>query len=208
MLTLAATSRRNMLTTTVLVSVLIALPESGSAGSDPDWPCAQPLVPSLTIGTFWNTASSPPRSNWRTDLRIAALVASITPRDAPVSEALARLSSFAESVAVGERASVFTMTFQGLVDESNTERDRLIVRIKELAHRQRRLSQAATEIAAELRDAQPDDPGTADLVQRHDVVVRSFQEVQRTIRYTCEAPANLEARLGRFARVLEAQLGS
>jgi len=41
------------------------------------------------------------------------------------------------------------------------------------------------------------------LQQRHDFTARNFEEIQRTIRYACEAPVALDARLGAWARVLQ-----
>ena len=97
--------------------------------------------------------------------------------------------------------------FQGLVDETNVERAHLISRIKDLARRQRELSRSVTELATELRAAQADSPQAAEINQRREFATRAFQEAQRTIRYACEAPAGLDARLGQFARALQERLG-
>jgi hypothetical protein len=43
-------------------------------------------------------------------------------------------------------------------------------------------------------------------VQRRDFVIRTFQETERTMRYACEVPVELEGRLGSFAKALEAKL--
>jgi hypothetical protein len=37
-------------------------------------------------------------------------------------------------------------------------------------------------------------------------VTRAFESTQRTMRYACEVPVQLEARLGRYARFLQARL--
>jgi hypothetical protein len=41
------------------------------------------------------------------------------------------------------------------------------------------------------------------LQQRHDFTARNFEEIQRTIRYACETPVALDARLGAWARALQ-----
>jgi hypothetical protein len=41
------------------------------------------------------------------------------------------------------------------------------------------------------------------LQQRHDFTARNFEEIQRTIRYACETPVELDARLGAWARALQ-----
>ena len=43
-----------------------------------------------------------------------------------------------------------------------------------------------------------------DLQQRRDFTARNFAEIQRTIGYACEAPVALDARLGAWARALQA----
>ena len=42
-----------------------------------------------------------------------------------------------------------------------------------------------------------------DLQQRYDFTARNFEEIQRTIRYACETPVALDARLGAWARALQ-----
>jgi hypothetical protein len=41
------------------------------------------------------------------------------------------------------------------------------------------------------------------LQQRYNFTALNFEEIQRTIRYACEAPVALDARLGAWARALE-----
>jgi hypothetical protein len=45
------------------------------------------------------------------------------------------------------------------------------------------------------------------LQQRHDFTARNFEEIQRTIRYACETPVELDARLGAWARALQEAAG-
>ena len=68
-----------------------------------------------------------------------------------------------------------------------------------------RLAELVGRLADELRSIPPDATGEAaekrvDLQQRHDFTARNFAEIQRTIRYACEAPVALDARLGAWAR--------
>jgi hypothetical protein len=44
-----------------------------------------------------------------------------------------------------------------------------------------------------------------DAAGERDLDVRALKETQLTMRYACEAPANMERRLGVFARVLQAK---
>lgn len=177
------------------------------AATQPDWPCAQPLVPSLTAGSYWDKPIPAAASGWRSDTKIADVVAAATPRDVPVADAVAKVSAFADSVPASDRPAMLGELFQGLVDAINDERGHIIARIESLAARQRDLSHIATQLAAEARDAPPGQPATIELDQRRDFATRAFQEAQRTMRYACEAPTDLESRLGQLARVLQDRLG-
>ena len=71
---------------------------------------------------------------------------------------------------------------------------------------------AATEtrVTAELRalpDGAPADQ-RQEVATRRDFLIRSYEEVGRTVRYACEVPVQLEARLGAYAHTLQSELGS
>jgi hypothetical protein len=77
-----------------------------------------------------------------------------------------------------------------------------------MGRRQRELAELAARLASDLDSMPPDATGEAaaertDLQQRHDFTMRNFEEIQRTIRYACEAPVALDARLGVWARALQ-----
>jgi hypothetical protein len=100
------------------------------------------------------------------------------------------------------------LAFLGLLDESNRERAGLIDELREIGRRQRELSDLVARLATELNAIPPDATGEAaarriDLQQRHDFSARNFEEIQRTIRYACETPVALDARLGAWARALQ-----
>ena len=42
-----------------------------------------------------------------------------------------------------------------------------------------------------------------DVQQRYNFTARNFEEIERTIRYACETPVQLDARLGAWARALQ-----
>ena len=100
------------------------------------------------------------------------------------------------------------MAFRGLLEETDRERADLIERLKQIGRRQHELAELVAQLASELDAIPPDATGEAatkriDLQQRHDFTARNFEEVQRTIRYACEAPVTLDARLGAWARALQ-----
>jgi len=169
-----------------------------AAPADPDWPCVQRLVPSLTAATLW--PGHAPAADWRADPKIAALVREVTARGRKLEAGAALLEQF---VATRPGAEAIAETFAGLVDETNAERNHAIERLRSINRRQLALADAASRVTAELRTAPANAPQRDEMVSRRALMVREYEEVQRTIRYSCEIPVDLEARLGRFAQVLQ-----
>ncbi len=100
--------------------------------------------------------------------------------------------------------------FRGLLEETDRERADLIQKLKEIGRRQREFADLVARLATDLETIPPDAQGEAaakrvDLQQRHDFTARNFEEIRRTIRYACETPVALDARLRRMgAGVAEA----
>jgi hypothetical protein len=191
----------------VLSNAVLAAPPV----TDPDWPCQQRLVPELTAATFWSGPPLPANADWHANTKIADEVAAVAPRDVPIDDAVAQIGHFAAALQPDERKTLLPLLFLGLVDDTNRQRSEVIDRIKELARRQRSLgdvvAKATQDVEAIPSDAQGDDAQRrADLVQHRDFLIRTFEETQRTMRYACEVPVELEGRAGSFARALEAGL--
>jgi hypothetical protein len=174
---------------------------------DPDWPCQQRLVPRLAAASYWNGAPLAGLGDWHADPDVARLVEHVAPRQVSTEEGLAAIAGFAHTLP-GDRARRLGLVFLGLLDESNRERGDLIDRLKEIGRRQRALADLVARLGAELAAIPPDATGDAaqkrvDLQQRYDFSALNFKDVQQTIRYACDAPVALDARLGAWARALE-----
>jgi hypothetical protein len=188
--------------TLAIVLLVAAVPHS----EDPDWPCQQRLVPKLTLAAYWNGPVDE-QGDWRDDPEVAALVRELAPRQVSTERGLARIAVFARS-ASGDHPHRLALAFRGLLEETDRERADLIERLKQIGRRQHELAELAAQLASELDAIPPDATGEAaakriDLQQRHDFTARNFEEVQRTIRYACEAPVTLDARLGAWARAFQ-----
>lgn len=189
----------------VPVLALLAV-AAGPPPADPDWPCVQRLVPTLTAATLWGGHEA--TGNWRSDPLVSAVVAQVAPRARPAEDGAARLRAFALSVPAADRPGTLATVFAGLVDETNVERGEVIANLRAVSRRQRELTAIAGRVTAELRAL----PATATAAEREEVtarrvfVIRQYEEVERTIRYACEVPVQLEARLGLFAQALQGAL--
>lgn len=191
----------------MLIVTVTAARSAPMRGEDPDWPCQQRLVPRLAAAAYWNGVLPEKLGDWQTDPEVAALVRRLAPRQVSTEEGLTAIADFVKTLS-GDHGRRLALVFQGLLDESNRERAGLIEELKEIGRRQRELSDLVARLASALNAIPPDATGEAgakraDLVQRHDFTARNFEEIQRTIRYACETPIELDARLGAWARAVQ-----
>ena len=145
--------------------------------------------------------------DWRADPQVADLVQRLAPRRISTQEGLSEIAAFAQSLSK-DRGRHLALAFQGLLDETDRERAALIEQLKQIGRRQRELAGLVDRLTAQLDAIPPNASGEAaarrvDLQQRHDFTARNFEEIQRTIRYACETPVELDARLGVWARALQ-----
>ncbi len=181
----------------------------GAAGprTDPDWPCVQRLVPALTASTLWGGHDA--AGDWHADPKVVAVVAAVAPRGVSAPDGAARLDQFIGAVPAPDRPAVAAQVFAGLVDETNVQRAQVIDRLRGIAQRQRTLTELTSRITAELR-ALPSDASSAqreEIVTRRGFLIREYEQIERTIRYACEAPVQMEAKLGALAQALQRGLG-
>jgi hypothetical protein len=197
-------------TAALLVSLMAAVcaHTAPMRSQDPDWPCQQRLVPKLAAAEYWSGSSPEDVGDWHADPEVASLVQRLAPRRVSTDEGLTEIAAFARTLPPGDRQRRLALAFRGLLDESDRERAGLIEELKAIGRRQRELAALVARLGSELNAIPPDAAGEAaaqrvDLQQRHDFTARNFEEIQRTIRYACETPVALDARLGAWARALQ-----
>ena len=196
----------------ILVACLLPL-AAGAAprNADPDWPCQQALVPEIAAATVWAGPPLDGIGDWRAEPKVAALVGRAGPRGVSAADGEAAIGDFTKALG-GDRNRLITLAFAGLLDETNRQRAEVIERLKSLAQRQRSLADVIARLTAEVDAAPPDQgspsPERAELMQRWSFSSRAYTELQSTMRYACEIPGQLDARLGAYARALQAALSS
>ena len=195
--------------TATVAAILLSATAARSApprAADPDWPCQQRLVPRLAAAAYWNGPLDM-QGDWQADPEVADLVRHLSPRRVTTEEGLAAIANLAKT-ASQDRPHRLALVFRGLLEETDRERARLIEQLTQMGRRQRALADLVARLADELNSVPLDATGAAadkrvDLQQRHDFTARNFEEIQRTIRYACETPVELDARLGAWARALQ-----
>lgn len=185
-----------------LGGLALALGGAGPPG-DADWPCVQRLVPNLTAGTLWGGHDA--AGDWHGDPQVAAVVSAVAPRGVSAPDGAARLDRFVAMVPPADRASRLALVFAGLVDETNQQRAQVIDRLRGIARRQRALTERTSQITAELRALPADAPAAQreEVVSRRAFLIREYEDIERTIRYACEVPVQMEAKLGTLAQTLQ-----
>lgn len=177
----------------------------GGAGprADPDWPCVQRLVPKLTAGTLWGGHDA--AGDWRAEPQVAAVVGTVAPRGVSARDGAGQLDQFVATVPAADRANRLALVFAGLVDETNQQRIQVIDRLHGIARRQRGLTEQTSQVTAELRALPADAPAPQreEIVSRRAFMIREYEEIERTIRYACEVPVQMEAKLGTLAQTLQ-----
>ena len=195
-----------MKTLIAILACTIVLTPGNSRAAPPnqvaDWPCVQRFVPSLTAGMFRNEAVGP--RDWHGDPQVVSLVQSVAPRNVPVELGEGKIAAFMSNLPAKDRATAAGEVFAGLVDETNRERADIISSLRALARRELGMSDVIARVTEDLRNLpQNADDATRDEVkQRRNLLIRQFEETERTVRYACEVPVSMEARLGRFSRAL------
>jgi hypothetical protein len=181
----------------------------------PDWPCAQIMVPSLSVAAFWTGSPIDDIDDaWQKDEAVQDLVQRLAARRTPIEEAEKAASDFVASART-EKQKKAALLFAGLFATLNGERTQVMDGIERFAKRQQELR---TQIQAEItqmrqnQDANqtnatnPDDAAATKLGEQIAWDTRVYDERRHTIGYVCEVPANIERRLGGLARAIQQAL--
>lgn len=197
-------TRHLLLFTVTVTAGLLGLQTEGAGAAppatDPDWPCEQTLVPSVSAEMVWSGPALDDVGDWRSDKAVATLIDTISPREEPLSEGLTAIARFLKPHTAA-RTREIKRAVAGLLEENGAARTRVIGHIKTLAERQRTLADLVSRIAGEREKAGQN--SSPDLVDQLTFAQRTYYESQRTLRYACEIPAELDQRLGAYVRVLQ-----
>jgi hypothetical protein len=194
-----------------LASVLCALADPGAAATrrDPDWPCQQIKVPTISAAAVWSGPSLEGLQPWSADQEIADLVERLAARRTSLEEAQKLINGFGDK-AGAEKRSRLLLVFAGVFEELNKQREEVIGGLARVAHRQ---AASADQIRAEnhdfleLRDKADSDPNKLkELSDKLDWDTRIFEDRNRSIGFACDVPVLIEQRLFAIARMIEGKM--
>lgn len=192
--------------TALALALTVTVPVSAADFDDPEWPCIQRKVPSLSVGQMWSGPM--PEGDWRDTPAIESLARVLAPRRTTLEEVEARGAEFAASLDEAERAEGLSELFAAVLSRIDAERGQLISGIGRYARNQSALSDRIEGLQGELAslDPQEDDERMRELEEVLIWQARIFTERAQALTYVCETPVLLEQRAFAIARALAAQL--
>ncbi|MFL5282146.1 MAG: hypothetical protein ACJ8AW_14460 [Rhodopila sp.] len=198
----------------VLACILLLAPALAAAQpaqqADPDWPCQQIKVPSLSLAAVWSGPPVDPAATpWRRDEAVSELVSQITPRRVPIDRAQSMIDSFAAHSG-DQRQQRLLSLIAGVYTELDEERSSVIAGLSRFGTRQKELAAAIRSDNEELRAMQTNSSTDAKAVQAMTQKVtweaEVFQDRSRAITFACEVPAKIEQRFFALAHQIQKDL--
>jgi len=208
-----------MIRTTALVFLLSATATAALAQPkvDPDWPCVQRKVETLSAGQFWTGPDIAAAGDWGSDNDAASLAQKIASRRTDLSQVDSLLDDFAAKFGSDKDAKdkALTRVYAGVFEVLNGERGKIMSGIARYAQGQRRMAERIRDEAdkvSQIKDAPSNGDATelpkdqTELETKFAWDRRIFQERSQSLTYVCEVPQLLEQRLGELGKRIQARL--
>lgn len=194
----------------LFLALIFITPVVAQTSLTSDWPCKQVRVAEMSLtGVISSLEISAEKKSWRDNADIADLVARLSARRTPLTEAEKLIDEFKKNSGDfrKERLSLLvSATFEVMNDERRevvNGLDRFGRRLKEMAEDIRKETQATRA----LQDRKPPDleeiKKTSETLQWR---LRLFEEQRRMATFVCESPALIEQRFGTLARAIIARM--
>ena len=172
----------------------------------PDWPCAQPKVPEISLAAVW---AGPPldgaSDKWKDDAKVSAMVEKLAARKLPLDDAQKAVTDFLASPGT-DKAAAGKLLFAGLFDTLNAQRASVMSGLERVTRKQR---EAADKIRADtvtlqgLQDATTPDQSKVDELGNQLVwETRIFEDRRRVVKFVCDVPTTIDRRLFALGRTI------
>ncbi|MFC6789886.1 hypothetical protein ACFQE0_09815 [Methylobacterium komagatae] len=206
-----------MIRTSALILLLSATAAAAQPRPDPDWPCVQRKVETLSPGQFWTGPDIAAAGEWGSDNDAAVLAQKIASRRTELSQVDPLLNEFAGKFGSDKDAKdkALTRVYAGVFEVLNGERNKIMSGITRYAQGQRRMAERIRDEAdkiSQIKDAPSKGDETelpkdqTDLETKFAWDRRIFQERSQSLTYVCEVPQILEQRLGEIGKRIQAHL--
>jgi hypothetical protein len=186
-------------------------PSQAADPEDPDWPCIQRKVPTISAAAMW---AGPPveelADQWRDDPEITALAEEITARRTDLEKGKKAIAALAGRLEV-DKDRKLTMLFAAALNRINRDRGSIIAGIQRYARRQAALAELIAQQTMEINrlirdDDQAQQARLDELQEKQNWDTRIYEERERSLTYICQQPIILEQRIFALAREIMAHL--
>jgi len=173
----------------------------------PDWPCAQPKVPEISMAAVWAGPSlDDVAGKWKDDAKVSALVAKLAARRTPMEEAQKDVADFLTGSAQ-EKTMKGNLLFSGLFDTLNAQRSSVMNGLERVMRKQRAAVEKIKADTVALQDMQgaasPDQAKVDELGNQLNWETRIFEDRRRVLKFVCEVPTTIDQRLFALGREIQ-----
>jgi hypothetical protein len=181
--------------------------------ANPDWPCVQHKVPTLTSAQMWDGPAVDDLTEWRDNDEIKKLIPILASRRVSLEQAAAAIARFADAQPQDKRDRTLEVLFAGLLSTVNNDRAIVMDGIERFQRRQRARAAEIEKAGAALGHLQDraanDEKARTELdnaKDRYDWDVRVFTERQQSLPLACELPVLIEQRLFELGREIRSRM--
>jgi hypothetical protein len=181
------------------IGAALPLPAHAADPRDPDWPCAQPKVPQMSVAAMWDGPSiADVGDSWKDDPQVQNLVARLAARRTPLDAAEKAIADFITGSAA-EKEDKAKKLFAGVFDTLSQQRSEVMSGIGRVARNEKELADRIRSDVTALRELQDkpeaDQSKISALATQVEWGTRIFDDRRKSIRYVCEVPTAIEQRV-------------
>jgi hypothetical protein len=193
----------------VMIAGMLATSRAVAADANPEWPCVQRKVATLTSAQMWDGPAVDDLTQWRDNAEMTKLIALLASRRVPLEQATAAIAAFAAAQPPQRRDDTLKLLFAGLLSTVSSDRAVVMSGIERFQQRQKaraaEVERQGTAIRLLKERAANDEQARAELAaaeDRYNWDVRVFSERQQSLPLACEVPVLIEQRLFELGRAI------
>jgi hypothetical protein len=182
--------------------------------ANPDWPCIQRKVATLTSVQMWDGPDVDDLTQWSSNEETKKLVPILVNRRVSLEQAADAIAQFAAAQPQDKRDEALKLLFAGLLSTVNTDRAAVMNGLERFQLRQKARAAEIERQDAVLRQlkerAATDEKARAELAvaeDKHNWDIRVFTERQQSLPLACEVPVVIEQRLFELGREIRLHMG-
>jgi hypothetical protein len=186
------------------------------AYGNPDWPCVQRKVLTITSAQIWDGPPIDDLKSWEDDEKIAELTKYLMSRRIPTEDAEKAIKDYAQGIPEGERDKKLTELFASVLHATNQDRQFVMGRVEEFQRRQQARSKELEREGQKLAEMNqaipaeeqmgPRDTKLTSEQEEYNWNARIFQERQQNLTVACEIPVLIEQRAYEIAQLIRQQM--